>query len=182
LPLPTHLLLTFASGVIAALAARSDLRGSPKPAFVSRAFLAYLLYAALVAVPVSVYFYVFHGDWYLLYLVDTERVPSALALVGALLELAVGAGGFLIAASLIRTQRDQWAGALIGVALSGAVGMLPLLQGRLSVVGSYRQFHGQFGLSSYGGSLLYGTVAMSLWMVVGLTLLVYRLGPGARRG
>ena len=80
MPLPTQLLLTFASGVAASLAARSDLRTSPKPALMSRAFTAYLLYAAFVLVPVSLYFYLFHGDWYVLYLVATEHVPSAIVL------------------------------------------------------------------------------------------------------
>jgi hypothetical protein len=182
LPLPTQLLLTFASGVLAALAARSDLRGSPKPAFVSRAFYAYLLYVGLVMVPVSLYFYIFHGDWFLLYLADTARVPSALALVGVLLEAALGAVGFLLGASLVRTQRDQWAGAAIGATLSLALGMLPVVRGRLLVVGSYRQFHGDFGLDPYGGALLQGTLVMSLWMVLGLAFLVFRLGPGSRRG
>jgi hypothetical protein len=181
LPLPTQLLLTFASGVLAALAARADLRGSPKPAFVSRAFFAYLLYVSLVMVPVSVYFYVFHGDWFLLYLADTARVPSALAMVGAFVEAGLGAAGFLMGASLVRTQRDQWAGAAIGAALSLALGILPMVRSRLSVVGTYRQFHGDFGLGSYGGALFQGTLAMSAWMLLGLGFLVYRLGPGARR-
>lgn len=148
----------------------------------SRAFAAYLLYAGLVLVPVSVYFFLFHGDWYLLYLTDTQRVPSALVLIGGVLELALGGAGFLIGASLVRTQRDQWAGAVIGATLSLAAGMLPLVQDRLAVVGSYAQFHGDFGLGPYGGALLQGTVVMAFWMLLGLAYLVYRLGPGARRG
>jgi hypothetical protein len=182
LPLPTQLLLTFASGVLAALAARADLRGSPKPAFVSRAFFAYLLYVGLVLVPISAYFYIFHGDWFLLYLADTRRVPSALALLGGGFELVLGAAGFLLGASLVRTQRDQWAGAAIGATLSLAVGMLAVLRQRVLVVGSYRQFHGDFGLGAYGGALLQGTLVMTLWMGLGMAFLVYRLGPGSRRG
>lgn len=133
-------------------------------------------------VPVSAYFYMFHGDWFLLYLADTERVPSALALLGGVVEIALGAVGFLLGASLVRTQREQWAGAAIGAALSLALGMLPVVRQRLMVVGSYRQFHGDFGHGTYGGALFQGTLVMSLWMVVGLAFLVYRLGPGARRG
>jgi hypothetical protein len=180
-PLPTQLLITFASGVAAALAARSDLRTSPKPALMSRAFSAYLLYASLVLVPISLYFYLFHGDWYLLYLVPTERVPSAVVLVGCVLEVALGAAGFLFGAALVRTQRDQWAGAVIGASLAMAMGVLPLARTRLSVVGSYAQYHGDFGLSLYGGALLQGTLWMTLWLALGLALLVYRLGPGSKR-
>lgn len=181
MPLPTQVFLTFASGVLAALAARADLRVSPKPAFSSRAFVAYLMYASLVLVPVSVYFYVFHGDWYLLYTVDTQRVPSALVMLGALAEIVVGAFGFLFGASLVRSQRDQWAGAAVGVSVSMALGVLPLARQRLSVVGSYAQFHGDFGLVKYGGPLFQGTLSMSLWAAVGLTFLVYRLGLSGKR-
>ncbi len=181
MPLPTQLFLTFASGVLAALAARADVRVSPKPAFGSRAFLAYLLYAAFVLVPVSVYFYVFHGDWYLLYAVDTARVPSALVLLGCLLEIGVGAAGFLFGASLVRSQRDQWAGAVVGVTFTMAIGVLPLARHRLAVVGTYAQFHGDFGTSSYGGPLFQGTLGMSLWMLLGLAFLVYRLGLSGKR-
>lgn len=181
MPLPTQLFLTFASGVLAALAARADVRVSPKPALSSQAFLAYLLYAGLVLVPVSVYFFVFHGDWYLLYAVDTARVPSALVLVGCLLEVAVGAAGFLFGASLVRSQHDQWAGAVVGVTLSMAIGVLPLARHRLAVVGTYAQFHGDFGLRSYGGPLFHGTLTMSFWILSGLAFLVYRLGVSGKR-
>jgi hypothetical protein len=181
LPLFTQLLLTIATGLAAALAARSDLRVSPKPAAFSRAFLAYLLFAGLVLVPYSVYFYLFHGDWYLLYLVDTGRVPSAVVLVGCLLEIALGAGGFLLGASLIRTQRDPWLGASIGATVALGLAVIPVARPRLSVVGSYAQYQGDFGLAAYGGALLQGTLWMSLWLVLGLGYLLYRLGPGARR-
>jgi hypothetical protein len=180
LPLPTQLFLTFASGVLTALAARADLRVSPKPAANSDAFVAFLLYAGLVVVPVSVYFYAFHGDWYLLYMVDTARVPSALALIGTLALVGVGAGGFLFCASLVRSQREQWAGAAVGVTVSMALGVLPLARHRLAVVGSYAQFHGDFGHRPYGGTLFQGTLFMSLWLVLGLSFLVYRLGLSAK--
>jgi hypothetical protein len=180
-PLLTQLLLTFASGLAAALAARADVRVSPKPAMLSHAFVAYLFYAALVLAPISVYFYVFHGDWYLLYWVDTDRIPSAIALIGCVVCLALGAAGFLLAATLIRTQRDQWVGAGIGVSVSLGIAVIALARHRLSVVGSYAQYHGDFGLSAYGGALLQGTLCMSVWMLLGLTYLVYRLGPAAKR-
>jgi hypothetical protein len=181
LPLPTQVFLTFASGVLAALAARAEVRVSQKPAIGSRAFLAYLLYAGLVLVPISLYFYLFHGDWYLLYVVDTARVPSALVLLGCLAEAGVGAGGFLCGAMLVRSQRDQWAGALVGVTLSMAIGVLPLARHRLAMVGTYSQFRGDFGLTPYGGALLQGTVSMGVWMFAGLSFLVYRLGLSGKR-
>ncbi len=182
MPIPTQLLFTFASGVVVALAARAHLRGSPKSTFLCPEFGAYLLYAALVVVPASLYFYLFHGDWYLLYLVDSQRIPSALVLLACLVQVALGAGGFLLGASFVRNQRELVAGAVVGVAASLGAAAVPLARGRLGVVGTYAQYHGDFGLSPFGGELLEAVLCMSLWMLVGLALLAYRIGPGTRRG
>jgi hypothetical protein len=182
LPIPIQLLFTFASGVLIALAARGELRGSPKALVLSPALGAYLLYAALVVVPASLYFYLFHGDWYLLYLVDSQRVPSALVLLACLLQVALGAAGFLLGARFVRNQREPWAGATIGLATALGAAAIPMIRHRFGVVGTYAQYHGDFGLSPFGGPLLYGVLCMSLWMLVGLVYLAYRIGPGARRG
>lgn len=180
MPLPTQLLLTFVTGVAAALAARTELRVSPRPALLCQSFAAYLAYAALVLVPVSLYFYVFHGDWYLMYLLDVQRVPSALVLVGCGVQLALGTGGFLLGAILIRAQRDQIAGAAIGLGVAAAAAVVALARDRLSLVGTYAQFQGDFGLKEYGGALLQGSLWMTLWVVLGLGFLLYRLGVAAR--
>jgi hypothetical protein len=181
LPIPTQLLFTFASGVLVALSARADLRGSPRTVLLSHAFAAYLLYASLVVVPASLYFYLFHGDWYLMYLVDSQRVPSALVLLACGLEVGLGVGGFIMGAAFARNQREPWAGAVIGVTASLGAAVIPLARQRLSVVGSYAQYHGDFGLAPFGGTLQQGVVCMTLWTLVGLLLIAYRLGPGARR-
>ena len=181
MPLPTQLFVTFSSGVFAALAARSELRVTPKPVLGSRAFWAFMLYAFLVVLPVSAYFYVFHGDWFLLYLLDTQAVPSALALVGSFAEAGLGALGFLLGGMMVRTQREQWAWAAAAAGLAAAFGLLPLLKSRLAVVGTYVQFHGDFGLRPYREGLMHSTIWMSLWSLVGLVVLIYRLGPGAKR-
>lgn len=181
MPLPSLVLFTFVSGLLAALAGRADLRVNPKPIARSPAFFAYLFYPALVLVPVSLYFFVFHGDWYVLYLLDTARVPSALVLVACLCEVGVGALGFWLGGLLIRAQREQWAGVLVGVVGSLGLAVVPLAYRRLSVVGSYAQFQGDFGLEPYGGALLHGSLWMTLWLLVSLGFLVYRLGPGAQR-
>src|SRR5688572_11199826 len=76
-PLPPLLLWMVASGLAAALAGRNELRTSPRPAPLTRTFFAYASYAVLVVVPVSIYFYAFHGDWFLLYFADVSKIPSA---------------------------------------------------------------------------------------------------------
>lgn len=179
--MPTQLLFTFASGALVALAARAYLLGSRRTALLSQPFLAYLLYLVLVVLPASLYFYVYYRDWYLLYLVDSARVSTAFVVLGCLVEIALGAGGFSLGALFVRRQWDPWAGALIGVAISLALVVIPLARSRLAVVGTYAQYRGDYGLAPFGGALLGGTICMSLWMLVGLALLAYRVGAGAPR-
>lgn len=181
MPISTQLLFTFASGVLTALVARAELRSSPASAFMLPAFAAYLTFVALVLIPGSVYLYVFHGDWYLLYLVDTQRVPSALVVLGAALIAALGAAGYLLGAVCIRAQRDALAGVVAGVVVSLAVGSVVLMRPRLAVVGSFAQFRGDFGLAPFGGPLLYAVVCITLATLIGFSLLAYQLHPGQRR-
>ena len=70
MPHPTVLFLAFATGLAAAIAGRSELKISPRPALFTRSALAFLIFDFLVLVPASAYFYVFHGDWFLLYALD----------------------------------------------------------------------------------------------------------------
>ena len=180
--MPTLFVLAFATGMAAAIAGRSELRVSPRPALLTRSFAAYLVFVALLLVPISVYFYVFHGDWFLLYFVDVRHVPSAVALVGFVAEAIVGALGFAAASALVRSQREVFAGVILVGALVAGVVMLVLALDRLSVVGSFAQYRGGFGLSPYlSGPLFQGTVAMSLLLAIGLGFLLVRLVYGGRR-
>ena len=181
--MPTLLLLALGSGVAAAIASRRELRVSPRHALLSRGFGAYMVFVVLVLVPVSAYFYVFHGDWSLLYWFDVRRIPSAVALVGFLLEGAIGAGGYLLGAGLVRSQRDTVGGAVVGGAVLAALGVVILARERLSDVGSYAQYRGGFGLEPYsGGAVFRGTLLMTGVLVAGLAYLLVRLYFGGRRG
>lgn len=183
MPLPTLICLAFATGVSAALAGRGELRLSPRHAFLTISFGAYLLFASLVLVPASVYFYVFHGDWFLLYLLDVQRVPSAIALVGFVLEIGIGALGFSVGAALLRSQREALAGGVIAVAVIAAGAVPALLRERLAVAGTFAQYEGQFGLTPLPDSPLFaGGIAMALLIVAGFTFLVARLNHASARG
>ncbi|MDW8363217.1 MAG: hypothetical protein RMK74_12520 [Myxococcales bacterium] len=182
MPLPTVLCLAFATGVATALAGRVELRVSPRPALLTRSFFAYGVYLAGSLVPISVYFYVFHGDWFLLYLADTRRIPSALALLGFVAQAAIGAAGFVMGASLVRAQRLAAAAALSGGLFLLGIALPLLARGRLGVVGSYAQFHGRFGLEPWGtGSLLQGTVVTSALLLGSTAHLLWRLDAAGRR-
>jgi hypothetical protein len=168
-------------GVAAALTGAHELRLSPRHALLSGSFGVLLAFLGLLVVPISVYFYVFHGDWFMLYLVDVRRVPSALALLGFVLEALLGVLGFMIGASLVRTQRSGIAHALLALTVLGAVSVVLVCPERLRMVGTYGQYRGGFGLTSYGGTLLQGTVSMGVVLAAGTAFLVYRIRHAAVR-
>ncbi len=183
MPLPTLLALAIASGLAAALAGRAELRVSPRPALLTQSFIAWLSFAAFVLVPVSIYFYAFHGDWFVLYMIDVRRIPSALAMVGFAVQVLLGASGFALGAALVRAQRDSLGvgAVLLFVAASGAV--VPLASDRLALVGTFTQYRGGFGLVPYGqGTLLHGTLAMVGVLALGAIFMLGRLWIGSRRG
>jgi hypothetical protein len=172
----------FAAGVAVALAGRSEIRVSPRPVLLTSSATALVLYATLLVVPVGVYFYVLHGDWFLLYAVDVQRVPSALALVGFVLLVGVGVLGFAAAGSLVRAQRDAVSGALLVVALVGTAGFSLALRERLSVVGTHAQFTRGFGLTDFSdGPLLPSAWLMGTILAVGLFATLARVVWGRKR-
>ena len=181
MPLPPLVAFALVTGLAASLAGRNEIRMSPRPILLTRGFASYLSYACLVVVPVSVYFYIFHGDWFLLYTIDVNRIPSAVALVGFLAQAGLGAMGFLLGAALVRNQRETIVAVMTGVVfLAGAIVTLANTE-RLSQVGSHVQFHGQFGLAAYeDGSLMTGALAMGGIALVGLGFLLTRLWMSGR--
>lgn len=181
MPLPPLLVFALVSGLAASLAGREELRMSPRPIPLTSGFLAYLSYACLVVVPASVYFYVFHGDWFLLYFIDVQEIPSAIALVGFALQAGLGVLGFFLGAVLVRNQREVIVGVLIGIFVIAGGAVVVLYSDRLAQVGSFAQYNGQFGLEPYeSGPLLTGALAMGGICLVGLVFLLLRLWSAGR--
>ena len=182
MPLPTVLCLAFGTGLAAALAARNEIRLSARHPLLTRSYAAYVIFLVLVLVPVSVYFYVFHGDWFLLYLFDVREVPSAMALIGFLLEVGLGTLGFAIGGSLARSQRDGAIGVFVGASALGALAPIAMASDRLAVVGSYAQYHGGFGLSRFGeGAMLQGSALMTILLIAGIAFLITRVWMASSR-
>ncbi|MCA9579529.1 MAG: hypothetical protein R3B40_11460 [Polyangiales bacterium] len=183
MPLPSLLCFVFAAGVALALAGRSEIRVSPRPVLLTTSAMALVLYATLLVVPVGIYFYVLYGDWFLLYTVDVQRIPSALALVGFVILVGVGLLGFAAGASLARAQRDAVSGALLVASLVATAALALGWRERLSVVGTYAQFTRGFGLTDFtAGSLLPSAWVMTIILAVGLLATVGRVLWGRRRG
>lgn len=180
-PLPTLIFVAFAIGVAAALAGATELRLSPRHAMLSASFRAFALFLALVLIPVSVYFYVFHGDWFLLYAIDVRRIPSAVALLGFVVEGAIGVLGFSVGAFLARTQRSNVGYGMVGGALLLSMLVVLLWPERLSVVGTFAQYRGDFGLTRYGGALMQGGIAMGVLLVLATAYLLVRIKLARRR-
>jgi hypothetical protein len=181
LPFTTLLFFAFGMGAAAALAAEYELCLSPRPVVLSASFAAFAAFMLLLLVPVSVYFYVFHGDWFMLYLVEVMRVPSALALLGFATEFAVGLSGFGLAAACVRNQHNAWVMTMLGVCVIGAAAVVGVCPDRLRAVGTLRQYQGGFGLVPYGGTLLQGALAMGGLLVVGGLYLLFRIRRGQAR-
>lgn len=180
--LPLAICLTYVAGVIVSLASRAELRGTPRPSVATSAFRAFMAYTALVLVPATVYFYVFHGDWFLLYLLDSSRIPSAVALLLFVLQASVGAFGFASGAHLVRMQRDNLAIVIAVLVLLLGVGILAVARARVVTVGSFAQFHGSFGLETWTETpILPAMVLFGTLLVVGLVHCCARIHWGARR-
>ncbi len=180
--LPLALALALSIGLGASLAGRVELCVSPRPMFLTGSFASLMFFTWLVLVPVSAYFYVFHGDWFLLYAVDVRRIPSALALIGFVTQGALAVLTFAIGATLVRSQRTTVVG--WGAAVLAILGLVPVLVlwERVVQVGSYEEFHGDFGLEGFtAGSIWQGTLAMGGILLLTGGYLLYRLQASGRR-
>jgi uncharacterized membrane protein YuzA (DUF378 family) len=144
-------------------------------------FKAYALFLSLLLLPISVYFYVFHGDWFLLYAVDVHHVPSAVALLGFMAEGGFGVLGFSLGAALARSQRNGLGYAVVGLAGLLSLSVIALWPERLAVVGTCAQYRGDFGLHAYGGALMHAGLAMGLLLAYGATYLLVRIRSAGRR-
>jgi hypothetical protein len=181
MPLPTLVFFALGVGVAAALLGGHELRISPRHALLTSCFKAYALFMTLVVIPVSVYFYVCHGDWFLLYTLDVRGVPSAIALLMFVAEAVLGALGFLLGAALARAQRTGVGYIVVGICGLTAAGVLPLFRSRLSVVGTFAQYRGDFGLHPYGGPLLQAGMVMALLLAYATAYLLVRINLSSRR-
>ena len=174
MPLLFLLFMAFAAGALCAYAGRDELRHYGEATWRTEAFLAFALFSTLVLLPTIVYFYVFHGDWFLFYGLDTGRARWLWGLITVLLWLGASLAGFHLGAGACRASRDTAARRIAIAALLFGVGVWPLAWARLSVVGSYRQFTREYGLVPYMSSapfysglvmLLVGTVALA-WVAI----------------
>jgi len=163
-------------GALSAHAGRDEVRHSADPVWRMEAFLAYALFVGFVLLPVVIYFYAFHGDWFLSYWVDTGRAPWVWGMLAALFLVGAASLGFWLGAALCRASRDRAVRRIAVSALFIAAALWPLGWDRLSVVGSYRQFTRDYGLVTFLASpAFYSGLAMLAITGAAFTWLVYRI-------
>jgi hypothetical protein len=154
MPAPTAPLIGFALGVAFAWAASDELSRSAASGGASRSLVLVTLFSLLCFAPISAYFLAFAPDWSYAYLVDSQRLPSAVDLGLALLSVASVPAGFAIAARPASAKR---LGPVVRLAAAPALVTIIFLFAsiqRLTVHATYAQFHGDFGTRSVAGSPL----------------------------
>jgi uncharacterized membrane-anchored protein len=183
LPLLFLLFIAIATGALSAYAGLDEVRHSSDPVWRMESFLAFALFVGFVLLPTAIYFYVFHGDWFLFYWVDTGHAPWAWGLLVVLLLLGSASLGFVLGATLCRASRNVAARRIALGAILIALAVWPLAWARLSVVGSYRQFTRDYGLVSFFASpAFYSGLAMLIIIGLAFGSALYRIDRNTRAG
>jgi hypothetical protein len=172
-PLLATVVLNFALGALAALAAAGELRASPRPLHRLRAFRALAVHEVLVAMPVAGYLLVRLADWMVSYLVDGARLPSALVAALVLVHGTAGLGGFATGARLLRDHRARAVAALAAGSAALVLVAWLMARDRIGVLGSYVQFRGGFGLQPLWRTGAFGVILAlaATWTAAGAHLL-----------
>ncbi len=181
LPLLFLLFVAMATGALSAYAGRDEIRHSGEAIWRTEAFLAYALFVGFVLLPTAIYFYVFHGDWFLFYVVNTKSAPWVWGLLAVLLLLGVSFVGFRLGAAACRASRDAAARRITAACLVVALAVWPLAWERLSVVGSHRQFTRDYGLVPFFTSpAFYSGLTMLLIASLSFAWIVFRIDRQTR--
>ncbi len=176
MPAPAAPLIGFILGVVFAWGASDELGKTAGRVEGNRALVVATLFSLLVFAPISAYFLAFAPDWSYAYLVDSQRLPSAVDLGLVLVDAVSVPAGFALAAraassrDVARLLRLAAAPALLATAFLLAVAP------RLAVAGSHAQFHGDFGTRSVAGSPIgYAVLWMSAVLVGGVVWTLHSL-------
>jgi hypothetical protein len=153
-PLPVSPFVGFLLGVSFAWAARKNLSKVDGPLLLARPVVVAAAFAAFVYGPLCGYFAAFHGDWAYLYIVDWEKVPSALDLAFVLAASAAVPLGTIAAWSAARGRRLNAVARIAVVPATVTLGLLAWGAKRLAVSATYAQFHGDFGVQPIAASTL----------------------------
>jgi hypothetical protein len=151
----------FALGVAFAWVASDELARAANSVVGTRSLVIVTVFSVLVQVPIIAYFLILAQDWSLGYLVEGGRLAAALGM-GLLLLAGVSTPlGFRVAARPAAARNVRAMVGLAAVPALAATALVTFLLPRLSVFGTFAQFHGDFGTRPVAGSFV-GTAL--LWM------------------
>ena len=132
-------LVGFSIGILFSWAAGEELTRASGALGSTRSLAVVVLFSFLIYGPMAGYFLAYATDWSLAYLFDGRHLPSAMMLVGMLLDIAVVPVGFAVGASQVR-QRKLMALLPMGVVpLALAAVVVGVLARRLALYGTYAQ-------------------------------------------
>ncbi len=177
-PMPAFVapLLGFALGIAFAWNAADELAADPTSVLGSRCLVIATLFSALVFAPIAGYFVAFDGDWAFAYVVNSQKVPSAVVLALILIDAASVPLGFVTAAA---HARNRQLGPLVSMALGpAAIALLTMLvfSRRLGISATYAQFHGDFGTQPVVGTPLgFALIWMNGVLAVAVALTIQHL-------
>jgi hypothetical protein len=142
------------------------------------------LYATLVFAPASGYFLLFAADWSYAYLVDPQRVPSAVQLTLIVGNAASVLGGFSLARRAAESRAPRAMVATLAVPVGLALTAVVALGARLGVDASYAQFQGGFGArplagGRLGAAILYMDALVAVGAALAARAIQHRAPPAA---
>jgi hypothetical protein len=176
MPAPTAPLIGFILGVVFAWGASDELGKNAGRVEGSRSFVIVTAFSLLVFAPISAYFLAFAPDWSYAYLVDSQRLPSAVDLGLALVDAVSVPTGFALAARSASSEEPARLVRLLALPALLVLTFLVATAQRLSVAASHAQYHGDFGTRSLAGSPIgYAVLWMSAVLVGGVIWTFYSL-------
>ena len=168
--------LGFLLGLAFAWAAAEERATDPSWVLGSRCLSVCTLFSVLVFAPATGYFMAFHGDWSFAYLVNTERLPSAVVLALILIDAVSVPLGFVLGAPLARQRRYKRLLTIAAVPSLLTLLLVLFFGRRLGISATYAQYHGDFGLTSVAGTPLgYAIVWMNGVLATATALTVRKL-------
>jgi hypothetical protein len=175
-PAPAAPLIGFILGVVFAWGAGDELGKNAGRVEGSRSLVVVTSFSLLVFAPMSAYFLAFAPDWSYAYLIDSQRLPSAVDLGLVLIDAISVPAGFALAA---RAASSHDVARLLRLAAAPAllvIGFLFATASRLSVAASHAQYHGDFGTRSLAGSPIgYAMLWMSAVLLGGVLWTLHSL-------
>jgi len=164
----------FVLGVVFAWVASEDLARAGSNVVGTRSLVVVTLFSVLVSVPITAYFLIVAQDWSFAYVIESSRLTSALDMGLVLLTAVSTPIGLRAAAHPAAARNIRAVVGMVAVPLVLAATLIALLLPRLSVFGTFAQYHGDFGTRPVAGSFVGNAL---LWMhavLIGATVWTLR--------